>query len=128
MTKKEASIIINKDLNENRLKPFGNGNVKWANKSKGIKNVYWINVHKDERLKNEFHFILNDEDKQILTHLIIPPETFLKTKYPERLDKTNDKMKIDIELSYDNFNYLKDIKSGGPKLNFLKYVSKTYNY
>ena len=77
MNKKEASLIINKYLGKQILNPNNNGNVKFTNKS-NTKNVYWINMHIDSRLSNEFHIILNDEERREFTHLVIP-QNELKT-------------------------------------------------
>ena len=77
MNKKDASLIINKDLGKEILNPKNKGNVKFTNKS-NTKNVYWINIHIDSRLSNEFHIILNDEEKREFTHLVVPPNE-LKT-------------------------------------------------
>lgn len=127
MNKKDASFIINKDLGKEILNPKNKGNVKFTNKS-NTKNVYWINIHIDSRLSNEFHIILNDEEKREFTHLIIPPNELKTNLFKTRFDKTNGLDKIDIELSYDNHNYLEDIKSGGTHYNFSKYISKVFNY
>jgi hypothetical protein len=127
MDKKEASLIINKYLGKQILNPNNNGNVKFSNKS-NKKNVYWINIHIDSRLSNEFHIILNDEEKGEFTHLVIPQNELKTNLFKTRLDKTNGLDKIDIELSYDNHNYLEDIKSGGTHYNFNKYISKVFNY
>jgi len=127
MNKNEASIIINNYLEKSVLNPNNNGNVKFANKS-NTKNVYWINIHLDQRLTHEYHIILNDKDKNEFTHLVIPPNELKASLFKTRYDKTNGLYKIDIELSYDSDNYLKDIKSGGTYYGFRKYVSKIYHY
>ena len=127
MNKKEASLIINKYLEKQILNPNNNGNVKFTNKS-NTKNVYWINIHIDSRLSNEFHIILNDEERREFTHLVIPQNELKTNLFKTRFDKTNGLDKIDIELSYDNHNYLEDIKSGGTHYNFSKYISKVFNY
>ncbi len=127
MNKKDASKIINKDYGKIILNPNNNGNVKFANKSSS-KNVYWINIHIDSRLSKELHIILNDEEKRKFTHLVIPPNKLKPSLFKTRFDKTNGLDKIDIELSYDNYNYLEDIKSGGTHYNFSKYISKIFNY
>ncbi len=122
MNKKDASKIINKDYEKIILNPNNNGNVKFSNKSSS-KNVYWINIHIDSRLSKELHIILNNEEKRKFTHLVIPPHELKPSLF-----KTNGLDKIDIELSSDNHNYLKDIKSGGTHYNFSKYISKIFNY
>lgn len=127
MNKKEASSIINKNYNKTVLNPNNNGNVKFTNKSSS-KNVYWINIHLDSRLSSEFHIILNDEKNKKFTHLVIPPNDLKPNLFRTRFDKTNGLDKIDIELSYDNHNYLEDVKSGGTHYNFSKYISKVFNY
>ena len=62
MNKQEASSIINKDLGKEILNPKNKGNVKWATIN-NKKDVYWINIHIDSRISNEYHLILNDEEK-----------------------------------------------------------------
>ena len=127
MNKKDASLIINKDLGKEILIPKSKGNVKFANKS-NAKNVYWINIHIDSRLSNEFHIILHNKEKREFTHLVVPPNELKTDLFKTRFDKTNGLDKIDIELSYDKHNYLEDIKSGGTHYNFSKYISKVFNY
>jgi len=127
MTKKEASSLINNDFKKEILHPGNNGNVKFAKKLH-TKNVYWINIHVDSRLSKEFHIILNDEEKEEFTHLIIPANTFKTDLFRVRFDKTNGLNKLDIELSHDKENYLIDIKSGGTNYNFNKHLSKVFKY
>jgi len=127
MNKREASLIINNDLGKEVLNPKNNGNVKFTNKSM-VKNVYWINIHIDSRLSNNYHIILHDEEKRKFTHLVVPGNELKTDLFRTRFDKTNGLDKIDIELSYDNHNYLEDVKSGGTHYNFSKYISKIFNY
>lgn len=127
MNKTEASLIINKNLGKEILNSKNNGNVKFANKS-NARNVYWINIHVDSRLSNEFHIILHDEEKREFTHLVVPPNKLNTNLFITRFDKTNGLDKIDIELSYDDHDYLEDIKSGGTHFSFSKYISKVFTY
>ena len=124
MDKKFASKIINNNLGINKLKPTNNGNVKFANKSK-VKDVYWLNIHIDDRLSNEYHIILNNSDEQKFIHLIIPPNTFNTNIFHSRLDNTNGLDKFDIEVS---LRELLDVKSGGTSFNFKEFVNKVYPY
>jgi len=128
MDKYNASNIVNQYFGKQVLNPKNNGNLKFANKLKSNKNVYWINIHLDSRLSNEFHIILNDEENRKFTYLTIPPNELKTDLFKIRFDKTNGLDKIDIELSYNNHNYLEDTKSGGTHYNFSKYISKVFNY
>lgn len=125
ITKQDACTYINKYLSDNVLKAGKNGNVKFANKQIGLKCVYWINVHIDNRIQSDYYFILNDKNKREFTYLSIPANTLNRDLFKTRIDKTNGLEKLDIELSCLN---LKDIKSGGTHFNFKKYMSKTFSY
>jgi len=127
MNKKIASKIINNDLGLNRLDPENNGNVKWANIN-SKKNVYWINIHIDERLNHEYHFILNNKNKREFIYMVIPPNIFKDNLFVCRFDRTNGLDKYDVELSVNEASYLKDIKSGGSGFSFSKFVTKVYQY
>ena len=127
INKKKASEIINKDLGKNKLNPKNKGNVKWSNIN-NKKDVYWINIHINERILDEYHFILNNEKKQEFTHLIIPAHALDKSLFKIVYDKTVKCDKIDLELSNNEKNYLIDIKSGGTQKDFKKYISKVFSY
>ncbi len=127
MNKKKASLIVNEYLGKEVLNPKNDGNVKFSNKSK-TKNVYWLNIRMDSRLSNEFHLILNDEEKREFTHLIIPENLFKTNLFKIRFDEKYKIRKVDMELSYDTHNYLEDIKSGGTHHDFSQYVSKVFKY
>lgn len=127
MNKKEASIIINTALGKDKLNPYNKGNVKWSSIN-SKKDVYWINIHLDSRLSNEYHFILNNEKEKRFTHIIIPSNTLDSNLFKIVFDKSVQLDKIDIELSTDKNNYLVDIKSGGTKQDFTKYISEVFNY
>lgn len=127
MNKQEASSIINKDLGKEILNPKNKGNVKWATIN-NKKDVYWINIHVDLRISNEYHLILNDEEKKQFTHLIIPKNELDTNLFKIVFDKTVELDKVDIELSTNQENYLVDIKSGGTQYDFSKYISKVFNY
>ena len=124
MNKNKASKMINEFYEDNRLIPNNNGNVKFANKNSS-KNVYWINIHMDNRTKDEFHLLLNNDIERKLIHLVIPPNTFNSDLFVCRYDKTNGLDKLDIELSVDK---LVDIKSGGSNFTFEDYIEREYNY
>lgn len=127
MNKQEASSIINKYLGKEILNPKNKGNVKWSTIN-NKKDVYWINIHLDSRISNEYHLILNDEEKREFTYLIIPKNELDTNLFKIVFDKTVELDKIDIELSTHQENYLVDIKSGGTHYDFSKYVSKVFNY
>ena len=124
MTKEEATTIINNDLNNDELNPRNGGNVRFSNKTSSGKNVFWINICIDDRLLNNYHLILNDNIKQEFTHLMIPANALDIQLFKVR--KNSGKDHIDLELSYDEHNYLQDVKSGGTNFNFNPYVEKIY--
>ena len=126
MNKNKAAEIINKSLLTNELNPKNGGNIKFANKNQA-KNVYWVNVHLN-KLSEQLHFILNDEEKREFIHLTIPPNTLDTSLFVVREDTTNGLDKIDIELSSDTLTYLQDIKSNSTKFDFTPYVSGVYKY
>jgi len=124
--KTQASLIINNTLNSNILDPNNNGNVKFANKN-SAKEVYWINVHIN-RISDELHFILNNNDKREFLHLTIPPNTLNPELFLARRDTTNNLDKLDIEISCEATDYLIDVKSNGKRFDFKKYLSGKYKY
>ena len=124
MNKNKASKMINKFYEDNRLNPNNNGNVKFANKNSS-KNVYWINIHMDNRIKDEFHLLLNNDIERKLIHLVIPPNTFNSDLFVCRYDEKSRLDMLDIELSVDK---LVDIKSGSSNFTFKDYIEREYNY
>ena len=126
MDKKRASNTINSSLNHNQLNPTNGGNVKFANKNKS-KSVFWINVHLN-KISEELHFILNDNDKREFRHLMIPANTLTENLFDVMRDSTNGLDKIVIEISYDLSSDLIDVRSNGTDFDFNKYYSDRYNY
>ena len=124
MTKKKAASIINQFYKDDRLDPSNNGNVKFANRGSS-KDVYWINIHMDSRIEEEYHLILNDDKSRKFIHLVIPPNTFKLGRFIHRFDKTNGLEKFDIELSIVD---LIDIKSGGTNFCFKDFEERIYSY
>jgi hypothetical protein len=119
MKKTEVIQYINKinNLNLSSADTFFSS----VNKSKS---VWWLNI-KTTKFKNEVNLLLNANDKIIWVFL---PKNFvnkLDSNFKIRLDKKA----VDLEISSDiNNNYLIDIKSGGTKFNFSKYIKEVIQY
>ena len=128
MNKQEVSEIIKSDLNPDSFNTKNGGNVKFANINNGPRKVYWLNIHIDERLSEDYHLILNNENEKKFIYIKIPPNTLKEELFKTRFDKTNNKDKFDIEISYENSTYLIDTKSGEARFDFNPYLVKKYSY
>ena len=128
LNKIDATNIIIKELSPKNFNIKNGGNVKFANVNKGPKKVWWLNIHIDDRLLNDYHIILNNHNKNEFLFITIPPNTLNEGLFKKRFDKTNNKDKLDLEISYDSSRYLIDTKSGGTEFDFNKYLVRTFNY
>lgn len=128
MNKKEAIDIIIKELSPKNFEKKNGGNVKFANINKGPKKVWWLNIHIDDRLLNNYHIILNNHNKNEFLYINIPPDILRDNLFKKRFDKTNNKDKLDIEISYDSSTYLIDTKSCGTRFDFNPYLVQVFEY
>lgn len=128
MNKVDATNIIIEELSPKNFNIKNGGNVKFANINNGPKKVWWLNIHIDDRLLNNYHIILNNYNENEFLYINIPPNILRDNLFKKRFDKTNNKDKLDIEISYDSSTYLIDTKSGGTRFDFNKYLIKTFKY
>lgn len=113
MNKKQLIDRINTQFGAN----LSSGNTCFSSINKA-KRVWWANIHVS-KFAEEAHLLLADTDHFLWIRL---PKGFV-SNLSGTFRIREDKNAVDLEISADrNFRYLVDVKSGGTRFDFRKYV------
>ena len=110
-------------INTNHNSGLDNSNTSYASINKS-KEVWWFTISVS-KFNSDFNLLLNANQYGLWLHLPKGSIKQLATSFKIRQDINA----VDIEISaFKQFNYLKDIKSGGSGFDFSTFVKEKINF
>ena len=121
MTKRQAIVLINRSLGEERLNPR---NTHWSNVVEyRSEQGWWLNIP-FPKFSQDLNIILNSEQMKVFLHIVVPANSVIDPKSEFR----NKEGAADIFMPNIGTNQLIDTQSGSGRHNFGIYPSKEYSY